>query len=115
MEAVAIPVTSTRTSFASLLSHSPILLLDEATSAVDNETVAVIRRSLHRPAHRKMPIVAAHCLSTVVHADRIVVIEHGRVVESGTHAALLRRRRLCFTVERADRRRPDRPQRLRNR
>lgn len=74
-----------------LLKDPPILLLDEATSAVDNETEAAIQRSLARLAHRRTVVVIAHRLSTIVHADQIAVIEHGRVVERGTHAALIAR------------------------
>ncbi|MEO8671179.1 MAG: ABC transporter ATP-binding protein [Tahibacter sp.] len=72
-----------------LLKDPPILLLDEATSAVDNETEAAIQRSLKRLAHRRTVIVIAHRLSTIVHADQIVVIEEGRIVERGTHAQLI--------------------------
>ena len=72
-----------------LLKDPPILVLDEATSAVDNETEAAIQRSLKRIAHGRTVIMIAHRLSTIVHADEIVVIEKGQVVERGTHASLL--------------------------
>ena len=72
-----------------LLKDPPVLLLDEATSAVDNETEAAIQRSLRRLAHGRTVLVIAHRLSTIVHADRIVVLEAGRIVEAGTHAELL--------------------------
>lgn len=72
-----------------LLKDPPVLLLDEATSAVDNETEAAIQRSLRRLAHGRTVLVIAHRLSTIVHADRIVVLEAGRIVEEGTHAELL--------------------------
>ena len=74
-----------------LLKDPPILLLDEATSAVDNETEAAIQRSLRRIAHQRTVVVIAHRLSTIVHADRIVVLDQGRIVETGTHAELLAR------------------------
>ncbi|HOV56308.1 MAG TPA: ABC transporter ATP-binding protein [Rhodanobacteraceae bacterium] len=74
-----------------LLKDPPILLLDEATSAVDNETEAAIQRSLRRIAHQCTVVVIAHRLSTIVHADRIVVLDQGRIVETGTHAELLAR------------------------
>ncbi|QJQ94809.1 MULTISPECIES: ABC transporter ATP-binding protein [Halomonadaceae] len=72
-----------------LLKDSPILVLDEATSAVDNETEAAIQRSLKRIAHGRTVIMVAHRLSTIVHADEIVVIHQGRVAERGCHADLL--------------------------
>ncbi|MDC8802819.1 ABC transporter ATP-binding protein [Halomonas pacifica] len=72
-----------------LLKDPPILVLDEATSAVDNETEAAIQRSLRKIAHGRTVIMIAHRLSTIVHADRIAVIEAGRVVEQGSHAELL--------------------------
>ncbi len=74
-----------------ILKDPPVLVLDEATAAVDNETEAAIQRSLERITSDRTTLVIAHRLSTVRHADRIVVIEHGRIVESGTHDALLRR------------------------
>lgn len=72
-----------------LLTDSPILILDEATSAVDNETEAAIQRSLARVAHDRTMVVVAHRLSTIRHADRIYVVDHGRVAEHGTHEQLL--------------------------
>ena len=74
-----------------LLKDPPILLLDEATSAVDNETEAAIQRSLRRLAHQRTVIVIAHRLSTIVHADNIVVLDHGRIAEQGRHADLVAR------------------------
>ncbi|MGB5622495.1 MAG: ABC transporter ATP-binding protein [Gammaproteobacteria bacterium] len=74
-----------------LLKHPPILILDEATSAVDNDTEAAIQRSLERISHTCTTLVIAHRLSTIVNADRIHVMDQGRIVESGTHAELLGR------------------------
>ena len=79
-----------RIALARALYREPaILVLDEATSAVDNETEAAIQRSLARIAHQRTTLIIAHRLSTVRHADAIHVLEAGRVVESGTHDALL--------------------------
>jgi ATP-binding cassette subfamily B protein len=74
-----------------LLKDPPILLLDEATSALDTDTERDIQESLRAMGEGRSVIVIAHRLSTVVDADRIVVLEAGRVVEEGTHEALLAR------------------------
>ncbi|NOR63510.1 MAG: ATP-binding cassette domain-containing protein [Rhodobacteraceae bacterium] len=72
-----------------LLKNPPILLLDEATSALDTETEQGILESLRAMGHGRSVITIAHRLSTVVDADKIVVLEKGHVVEEGTHADLL--------------------------
>jgi ATP-binding cassette subfamily B protein len=74
-----------------ILKNPPILVLDEATSAVDNETEAAIQRSLDVVSRNRTTIVIAHRLSTVRQADCIYLLEAGRIVESGTHDALLAR------------------------
>lgn len=74
-----------------ILKDPRILVLDEATSAVDNETEAAIQRSLERLVVGRTSIIIAHRLSTVRHADAIHVVERGRIVESGTHEALVAR------------------------
>ncbi len=74
-----------------LLARPSILVLDEATSAVDTRTEALILRALRALAARQTTVVIAHRLSTIRHADRILVLEHGRVVEQGTHEALIAR------------------------
>ncbi len=73
-----------------LLKNPPILILDEATSALDSRTEAEIQATLEAIERGRTTIVIAHRLSTVVHADQIVVLESGRVAERGTHAELLR-------------------------
>lgn len=74
-----------------ILKDPRILILDEATSAVDNETEAAIQRSLQKLVVGRTSLIIAHRLSTVRNAERIYVIEGGRVVEAGTHEALLAR------------------------
>ena len=72
-----------------ILKDAPILVLDEATAAVDNDTEAAIQRSLMHITANRTTLVIAHRLSTVRHADRIVVMDQGRIVEDGTHDQLL--------------------------
>ncbi len=72
-----------------VLKDAPVLILDEATSAVDNETEAAIQRSLHRVAEGRTTVIIAHRLSTVRHADRILVLDGGAVAEAGSHEELL--------------------------
>jgi ATP-binding cassette subfamily B protein len=74
-----------------ILKNPPVLILDEATSAVDNETEAAIQRSLDVVSRNRTTIVIAHRLSTVRQADCIHLLEAGRIVESGTHDALVAR------------------------
>ena len=70
--------------------NAPVLLLDEATSALDNESERLVQDALQRLMRGRTTLIVAHRLSTIEHADRVVVMEHGRIVEEGTHADLLR-------------------------
>ncbi|BCS52428.1 ABC transporter ATP-binding protein [Geobacter sp. SVR] len=72
-----------------LLKNAPILILDEATSALDTESEQMVQQALDNLMVNRTTFVIAHRLSTVLHADRIVVLEGGRIVESGTHENLL--------------------------
>jgi ATP-binding cassette subfamily B protein len=73
-----------------ILKDPPVLILDEATASVDNETEAAIQRSLDIITKNRTTLVIAHRLSTVRHAHRIVVLEAGRLVEQGSHDALIK-------------------------
>ena len=80
-------------SFARALAYDPaVLVLDEATSSVDTETEMLIQDALRTLLRGRTSIVIAHRLSTIVGADRILVMHHGRIVEEGTHRALLEER-----------------------
>jgi subfamily B ATP-binding cassette protein MsbA len=74
-----------------ILKNPPILILDEATSALDTESERLVQSALARLMVGRTVLVVAHRLSTVRHADRIVVLDRGRIAEMGTHEELLRR------------------------
>lgn len=74
-----------------LLRDAPILLLDEATSALDSESEALVQKALEEAAKGRTTLVIAHRLSTVRKADRIIVMDDGQVVETGTHDQLVQR------------------------
>ena len=72
-----------------ILKDAPILVLDEATSALDSEVEAAIQTALHRVMEGKTVLAIAHRLSTLSEMDRIIVLDHGQIVENGTHEVLL--------------------------
>jgi ABC-type multidrug transport system fused ATPase/permease subunit len=72
-----------------LLKNPPILLLDEPTSALDAASERLVNEAIRSASHNRTTIIVAHRLSTVRDADRIVVVENGRIVEIGTHDTLM--------------------------
>lgn len=72
-----------------ILRNAPILVLDEATSSLDSESEKLVQDALHNLMEYRTTFVIAHRLSTIKHADRIIVLEHGKIVESGNHETLL--------------------------
>ena len=72
-----------------MLLESRIVLLDEATSALDPESEAIIQQSFDALSHQKTVLIIAHRLNTLRHVDRIIVMDQGRVVESGSYEELL--------------------------
>jgi subfamily B ATP-binding cassette protein MsbA len=72
-----------------LLKNAPILILDEATSALDSESEKLVQQALANLIRNRTTFVIAHRLSTIRNADRILVINHGKIVESGTHEVLM--------------------------
>ncbi|MFM5931534.1 MAG: ATP-binding cassette domain-containing protein, partial [Novosphingobium sp.] len=77
-----------------LVKNPPILLLDEATSALDTRTEQDILATLHNVAEGRTSLSIAHRLSTIADADKIIVLDQGRLAEEGTHAQLLRKKGL---------------------
>ncbi|MGW7977227.1 ABC transporter ATP-binding protein [Staphylococcus xylosus] len=71
------------------LNNPPIIILDEATSALDLESESIIQDALNILSENRTTLIVAHRLSTITHADKIVVVENGEIVETGTHEALL--------------------------
>ena len=81
-----------------ILADPKILILDEATSALDLESEALIQDSLERLAHDRTTLVVAHRLSTITHADQILVIDNGQLAEQGTHDELLQKRGVYYKL-----------------
>ena len=72
-----------------IMKNPPILILDEATSALDSESERLVQDALTKLMSNRTSIVIAHRLSTIKHADEILVIEKGKVIEKGTHDSLM--------------------------
>jgi subfamily B ATP-binding cassette protein MsbA len=92
-----------RIAIARALLHDPrILLLDEATASLDNESEALVQDALHRLMRGRTTLVVAHRLTTVERADQILVLDHGEIVERGSHTELLEQGGLYAKLYRRD-------------
>ena len=72
-----------------ILRDAPILILDEATAALDNESERLVQNAVMKLMPDRTTLVIAHRLSTIEHADQVLVLDHGKLVEQGTHHELL--------------------------
>jgi subfamily B ATP-binding cassette protein MsbA len=89
-----------------MLKDAPILILDEATAALDTESERLVQDALNRLMPDRTTLVIAHRLSTIEHADQVLVLDHGKLVEQGTHAQLLARDGLYAHLHRMQFREP---------
>ncbi|WP_017186502.1 ABC transporter ATP-binding protein [Alkalibacillus haloalkaliphilus] len=92
------------------LKNPPLLILDEATSALDLESEQLIQEAMNKLAHNRTTFIVAHRLSTITHADRIVLINNGEIKEQGTHDELMRQKGLyydLFQVQELDQKKPE--------
>ena len=86
-------------SFARTVLYQPtVMILDEATANIDSETESIIQESLEKMMNISTMIIVAHRLSTIQHADQIIVMSHGKIVESGSHQGLLKEKGLYYNL-----------------
>jgi subfamily B ATP-binding cassette protein MsbA len=81
-----------------VLKNPPILILDEATSALDNESEKLVQEALSHLMENRTVLVIAHRLSTIQHADQILVVQQGEIIERGTHEELMKIEKGAYAV-----------------